>query len=306
MVWFVIILAAGVMLILALFMTSILGWANEALHVEVDPKIEAINAALPGANCGGCGYVGCGDYAEALVVEKDVPVTLCPVGGEDVAAEIAKILGVEIEQSYPYRPVVHCGATCDDKLGQHPYHGEHSCTAANLVAGVQGCVYGCLGMGDCIASCKFGAIKIEDCKVVVDYDKCVGCGACEKACPRHVISMVPFKSEQMFVIRCNNKDFGKDVKAVCKVGCIGCGVCARNAEGLISMEGKLPKFNYESYDPATIAQCLKTAVEKCPMGGIVEVGHPTKKDLDAVKDETLPDVVVGTFETTVDKTEWRG
>ena len=293
------------MLMLALVFAWILGWANEALAVEVDPKIEAICKVLPGANCGGCGFVGCGDYAEAVVI-KGVAVNLCPVGGEAVAQKVAEILGVELKETYPYRPAVHCGAKCEDKLGRHEYVGEHSCTAANLIPGVQACAYGCLAMGDCERSCKFDAIHVIDGQTVVDYDKCVGCGACEKACPRHVISMVPFKSEQMYILRCNNKDFGKDVKSVCKVGCLGCGACARQAANIIKMQGKLPQFDYENYDPATIHEIMQTVIEKCPVGGFVKIGKPSKEDLAKVKDETLPDVVIGKFETTVDKTEWRG
>ncbi|MBT4503605.1 MAG: electron transporter RnfB, partial [Gemmatimonadetes bacterium] len=61
------ILAGGAMVILAIAMSYILGWANKAFYVEVDPRVDAANEVLPGANCGGCGYVGCGEYAEAVV-----------------------------------------------------------------------------------------------------------------------------------------------------------------------------------------------------------------------------------------------
>ena len=92
----IIILAAAVMLALATLMGYVLGWANKAFHVEVDPRIERINEALPGANCGACGYIGCGEYAEATVVDN-AAVDLCPVGGDSVASAVADILGVEVE-----------------------------------------------------------------------------------------------------------------------------------------------------------------------------------------------------------------
>ena len=134
MTMLLIILAAAVtMLLLAAFMGYVLGWANQAFHVEVDPRIERVDEALPGANCGGCGYVGCREYAEA-VVESDEAVNLCTVGGESVATEIADILGVEVEQSWPYRPVVHCGACYDERLQRGQYDGEPQCATANLVS----------------------------------------------------------------------------------------------------------------------------------------------------------------------------
>ena len=153
MIGMMILLAAGTMLTLAVFMAYVLGWANQAFHVEVDPHVEEVTNALPGANCGGCGCVGCSEFAEA-VVAGTCPPDGCPVGGESCAKKIAEILGVGLEPSWPYRPIVHCGATCDQKLKKHEYHGERTCISANLVAGLQGCTYGCLGLGDCQVSTR--------------------------------------------------------------------------------------------------------------------------------------------------------
>jgi RnfABCDGE-type electron transport complex B subunit len=305
MTWIIIVLAAGVMLILAVFMTFVLGWANRALHVDVDPRIEAVDEVLPGANCGGCGYVGCREYAEA-VVTGGAAVDLCPVGGEACAADIAKILGVELEENCPYRPAVHCAATYDQKLGRNEYRGEQTCATANLVSGVQGCTYGCLALGDCVVVCNFDAIHMVNGKTEIDYEKCVGCGACAKVCPRNVISMVPFKAEEMYVVACSNKDFGKDVKAVCKVGCIGCKVCARVSDGLFEVKDNIAAIEYDKYDPEKIEGMIETVLGKCPMKSIVKIGKPSRKHLEAVKDEEMPDVVQAHFETTVDKTEWQG
>lgn len=304
MTW-IIILAALVMLALAIVMTWILGWANRAFAVEVDPRIDQVNEALPGANCGGCGYVGCGEYAEAVVL-NDESITLCPVGGEACAQQIAAILGVEVEESYPYRPAVHCAACESEKLGKHEYRGEQRCSTANLVNGIMGCTYGCLGFGDCVTSCRFDAMKIVNGKVEIDYDKCVGCGACEKACPRHIISMVPFKTSEMYVVACSNGDFGKDVKAVCKVGCMGCKACTRVSDGLFQMKGNMAHIDYDKYEPGEVSETMNVVLDKCPMKAIVKLGKPSKEDLDKVKDETMPEVVPAEFETTVDKTEWQG
>lgn len=299
----VILLAGGTMLILALVAGYLLGLANKVFHVEVDPRIEAVNAALPGANCGGCGFVGCMSYAEAVAGGK-APPTKCTVGGEACAKEIAKIMGVEVAQSWPYRPAVHCRAAYADRLGRHSYLGEKTCTAANLVSGVQGCAYGCMGFGDCARACEFDAIHVVDGLATVDYEKCVGCGACAKACPRNIISMTPFKADRMLIIACSNKDFGKDVRAVCKVGCIGCKACTK-ACGLFTVTDNLPRIDYDQYDPNTM-NAAQLAIDKCPAKGIVYVGKPTKKDLEKVADKEAPALVEADFKTTVDKTEWQG
>ncbi|NCC52307.1 MAG: RnfABCDGE type electron transport complex subunit B [Spartobacteria bacterium] len=300
----VIILSAAIMLALAIIMGFILGWANKTFHVDVDPRVEAVTAALPGANCGGCGFVGCGEYAEAVVAGRVGP-DKCPVGGDSVAATVAEILGLSLEQSWPYRPVVHCGAGYEERLGRHEYTGEQTCAAANLINGVQACTYGCLGFGDCTRACDFDAIHIVAGLATVDYEKCVGCGACAKVCPRNIISMVPFKNRQMLAIACSNKDMGKEVKAVCKVGCIGCKACQRNDEGLFTVEDNLPRINYENYDPANM-DAAAIAVQKCPMKRIISVGKPTTKDMESLADVEVPALIVADFKTTVDNTDWQG
>ena len=303
MLWLTVILAAGTMLVLAVFMGYVLGWANKTFHVEVDPKVEASIAALPGVNCGGCGFVGCSEYAEA-VVARVAPVDRCPVGGAACAEKLAEILGVEMQPSWPSRPIVHCGATRDQRLKRTEYRGEPTCVAANLVAGVQGCVYGCTGLGDCSRNCDFDAIHVVNGLATVDYDKCVGCGACARICPRNIISMVPFKSSRMLAIKCSNQDFGKDVKAVCKVGCIGCKACQR-ASDLFTVENNVPHINYEQYDPENM-EAVAVALEKCPMKRLLFVGLPTARDIEATADEEAPEIVQADFKTTVDKTDWHG
>ena len=301
--WVVVILAGGVMLLLAVFMAYVLGWANKAFHVAVDPRVDAVNEALPGVNCGGCGYVGCNEYAEAAVAGS-VDVTKCTVGGVSCAKALANILGMELEQTWPYRPVVHCGAGYDQRLKRSEYRGQPTCAAANIISGVQGCTYGCLGFGDCQRACAFDAIYIDDGLARVDNEKCVGCGACAREWPRNIITMVPFKASRMIVITCSNKDFGKDVKAVCKVGCIGCKACQRVNE-LFEVSDNIPRIDYDKYDPQQVGEML-VAIEKCPMKRITFVGEPTAKDVVAVADEEVPPIVQADFKTTVDKTDWHG
>ncbi len=294
-----IVLAAATMLALATLMGYVLGWANKTFHVDIDPRIEHVDEALPGVNCGGCGYIGCMEYAEA-VVAADEAVDKCTVGGESVAAMIADILGVEVSQSWPFRPAVHCGATHADRLNRSDYRGEQTCASANILGGLQGCTYGCMGLGDCERSCRFDAVHVVDGLSTVDYEACVGCGACAKVCPRNMISMVPFKAEQMLVVACANKDFGKEVKAVCKVGCLGCKACTRHSD-LFTVNDNLPTIDYDNYDPEDMAG-LEVAITKCPSKRLTMVGRPAEAD----SPPGHGPVVTVDFKTTVDDTEWRG
>ncbi|HLA84215.1 MAG TPA: RnfABCDGE type electron transport complex subunit B [Thermoguttaceae bacterium] len=296
-----VLLAAAVLGALAVVAAYVLGWANQAFNVEVDPREFAVAAILPNVNCGSCGYVGCGEYAAAVAAGK-AEVNLCAPGGQDCARRVAEIMGVGLEPSFPYRAVVHCAARTDQRRGRSDYQGEPTCAAANLVADVQGCTYGCLGMGDCERACPYDAIHVVDGLATVDYHKCIGCKKCAKACPRHIITMVPFKAERMLVVACSNKDFGPEVRDVCEVGCIGCQACSKHAEPM-EMAGHLPVINYDAY---ASADQFALAVEKCPRESLLFIGKPTPADLAAVAEEPLPERVEADFQTTVDDTEWRG
>lgn len=293
-----ILFAAGILLVLAVIMALILGWANVAFHVETDPKVDAINESLPGANCGGCGYVGCQEYAQA-VAEGKAELTLCGPGGSSCAQKIASIMGQEIKESWPFKAVVHCAATRDQRLKLQPYNGEKTCSAANLVPGVQGCSYGCLGYGDCFDVCEYDAITMNNGLAVIDPKKCTGCKACVSACPRGIITMVPFKNTEVLVVACSNKDKGPLVKEVCSIGCIGCSACARPSDGLLAMEDNLPELDYDKYDGHFD---FAKSIEKCPRESLVFIGEPSRKK----EVQGTPERIEADFETTVDKTEWWG
>ena len=296
-------LSAATLIGMAIVLTYVLGWANRAFHVEVDPRVEAIDVALPGANCGGCGYIGCTDYAEAIVGE-DIPINKCNVGGDSVAAAIADVMGVEVTETWPFRPIVHCGAHYDDRLGRSEYRGEQSCLPANLVADIQACTYGCLGFGDCASSCDYDAIHVVEGLATVDYEKCIGCGSCAKACPRNIITIAPFKSSQLLAVTCSNKDTGKQVKSVCKVGCLGCKACGKVTDR-IKIEDNLPGLDYDDYSDDFLEELTK-ASEKCPSKRLLFIGMPSAKDLESAAEEEAPEIVTPDFKTTVDDTEWTG
>jgi len=296
-------LAAGTLVGMALILTYILGWASNAFHVDIDPRVEAVNDALPGANCGGCGYVGCGDYAEAVVLDA-MPVNLCTVGGESCTADLAGIMNVEVDAALPFLPVVHCGARYQDRLGRSEYKGEMRCVAANLIADVQGCAYGCLGFGDCAVVCNYDALHVMDGLATVDYEKCVGCGACAKVCPRNIITITPFRARRILAVACSNHDLGKEVTRVCKVGCLGCRACSRISD-LFVIENNLSTLNYDEYTPDRFDE-LEKARKRCPRQRLILVGKEPPEGLADDAGMELQEVVTPDFKTTVDDTEWRG
>jgi Na+-translocating ferredoxin:NAD+ oxidoreductase subunit B len=290
--------AAGVLLLIAIVMALILGWANIAFHVPTDPKVEAINGALPGANCGGCGYVGCMEYA-AAVAEGKAEMTLCGPGGASCAQKIAGIMGSELKETWPFKAVVHCAAKSEQRLKQQPYYGEQTCAAANLVPGVQGCTYGCLGFGDCFRACNYDAITMVDRLAIIDPSKCTGCKACVPACPRNLISMVPFKTTEVLVVACSNKDKGILVKDVCSIGCIGCSACAKPSAGLLTMVDNIPVLDYDLFNQDSD---LQPSIDKCPRESLVYIGDPKLRR----KTKGEPERIEAKFESTVDKTDWWG
>ncbi len=276
-------LAAVVLFGLTLIFATMLGIAKEKLKVEEDPRIPQIADALPSANCGGCGFAGCADFAKA-VVEKRAACDGCPVGGSAVAARIAEILGVEVVQSFPYRPIVHCGAKTHQKKGIVPYDGVMTCTEASVVGVTQGCTYGCLGFGDCVRSCNYDAMHMEDGLPVFNYDKCIGCGACVKTCPRGIIEQIPFKEERMLAIACSNKEPGKLVKQVCEVGCIGCKMCQKMLADMFEVKNNLAYLKYDGY---AAEEDREKIMAKCPAEVMTYFGKPKPEYVELlVKQET--------------------
>ena len=242
--------------------------ASEKLKVEVDPKVEQIHAVLPHLDCGACGFAGCSQYAKALLGNAEL-LGKCAPGGPATSAKIADILNLQVSDSGPQkRPIVHCRAHADDKTIYAIYQGIQSCTAANALANVQACGFGCLGFGDCTRACKFDALHIVEGLATVDYDKCTGCTACSKACPRNLIEMVPFRFENMMTVACSSKETGKSTRAFCKAGCIGCGLCAKQSD-LFKVEDNLARFDYARYQ---MTEKEEAAMKKCPTKVIIYRG----------------------------------
>ena len=203
--------------------------ADRCLSVKEDPRIGLVTAALPGANCGGCGFPGCDGYARALVAGT-APNGACAAGGDACAKEIAKILGVEATATERRVALVKCCGTRSEAIRVGDYNGICDCSVAAATAGGdKGCTYGCLGYGACANVCPKNAITIHDGLARVDKRLCIGCGKCVAACPRRLIELVP--ASATIHVLCNNPDKGPAVRKVCGVGCMGCHLCERNSGG---------------------------------------------------------------------------
>ena len=279
-------IAGAIMFALAALFATLLTIASVKLAVKEDPRVIAVLDVLPMANCGACGFAGCADFAKAVVAEK-AEMTGCPVGGQSLPPKIAAVLGREVVETFPYRPVVHCGARHEQKLGRVDYDGVQSCVEANVIGVTQGCVYGCLGFGDCLDVCDYDAMRMENGLPVFDYDKCTGCGACERDCPRNIIARIPFKLDKMIVVACSNPEGPKQVKEVCKVGCVGCRACSRMMPDLFHVPERLATIDYDAYTGEEDFAAVKA---KCPTGVIVYFGkgQPGMVDKDAGKHKAKP------------------
>ncbi|MFQ5901288.1 MAG: RnfABCDGE type electron transport complex subunit B [Thermodesulfobacteriota bacterium] len=243
---------------LGIFFSVFLALADRRFGVQEDPRIEEALEILPNINCGACGLPGCHNFAEK-VVGGEMPINACLPGGQEVADALSKLLGLESQTSKRVTAVVFCKGGKKKAVNSAIYYGEGTCEAATLTGGGKGCIYGCLGYGDCVRVCPFDAISMDgDGLPQVFYDVCVACGKCVDACPRNLIELHP-EDHKLFVY-CKNKDKGAAARKICKVACIACGICVRNCpvEGGIEVVDNLAIVNYEK------APNMEEPTKKCP------------------------------------------
>lgn len=259
---------------LGLVFGVLLSIASKVFAVEVNPLVEEVLDALPGANCGACGYPGCEGLAVAMVEGRSEP-NECPIGGQKTADDVASILGLTAGAMDKNVAVVLCQGTKEKAKDKYEYEGIEDCRVQTRLAdGCKSCSYGCLGCGTCYDICPFDAIRMVDGLAVIDKDKCTACKKCIDVCPKNIIELVPYESQ--YIVMCNSEDKGKDVRANCSIGCIACRLCVKNCpEDAFTFENNLAKINYDKCTNCGICR------EKCPTkcisfdGDEIKVNEPT-------------------------------
>jgi Na+-translocating ferredoxin:NAD+ oxidoreductase RNF subunit RnfB len=247
---------------LGIVLSLVLGLAAKVFYVYTDPRTETIMDILPGANCGGCGYAGCGEYAEAIVEKGESP-NKCVAAGPDVTEQVCCVLGVEATIGERKVAKIFCQGDQEKAWKRFEYAGADDCYAAIVsTGGDKACQYGCVGLGTCVKACPFDALSMgENGLPIVNIDLCTGCGCCLNACPRNLPRLIPIS--QPTANLCSTHDSGKVVKSVCSVGCISCSMCLKKCpEGAVVMQDKMPVVLPER------CKGHKICVEKCPTGSM--------------------------------------
>lgn len=259
----VVIKAVGALSVIGLLAAVLLATASRKFHVEVDPKIEAIFDVLPGSNCGACGNPSCFAVAE-MIAAGDKPANTCVAGGQSVADAVAALMG---EGACEFSAVVsarHCGGGTNATRA-YEYSGVTSCAAANkLAGGPLACTAGCIGFGDCMRACPFGAITMDSRGLpVIDVHTCTGCGICVRECPRGHINLLELVPDLApVVVRCNAHDKVKGRKANCSMCCIACKKCERECPSdAIHVIDMLAVVDYEKCTGC--GTCVTVCPQKC-------------------------------------------
>ncbi len=257
----------------------ILAVASRRFHVETDPRVERVQDALPGANCGACGFPGCSGYAEAVVAEG-ADITLCAPGGQAVVDRIAGIMGVSAAAGAPELATCRCQAESVET--RFEYDGVRDCKSASvmgLAGGYKACTAGCLGFGSCARACPFGAIAMSDGPdplPVVDEARCTGCGQCVPACPRSLMRVDAVT--RVIYVRCMNREKGAAANKLCAHACIACRKCEKECPvDAIHVENNLAVIDYDK-----CIQCGK-CVKVCPKQCIVNLRPERKEAIRAAK-----------------------
>ena len=257
-----IIIATIIIACIGLIGAVLLVIAAKVFAVTEDERIEEAELILPGANCGGCGYAGCSDYAKA-VVQNGAPVNMCVVGGADVTERLAVIMGVEAGAATSYKAMVACQGDNVHTKKRYEYQGIPTCAACNvLYNGDSSCPFGCLGFGDCSRACKFDAIEVIDGLAHVNPEKCTGCGACKQVCPKKIIFLYRAQDVPKPIVMCSNHKKAIDTRRDCTAGCIGCGMCVRSCEyQAIEVRGNVARVDYNKC--VGCGKCAANCPVKC-------------------------------------------
>lgn len=271
--------AALVVGVIGLCLGLVVGLAVLFFSIKSDPRIEQISEILPGANCGGCGFAGCGDLAKAIV-EKGAPPSACAACGKEAIKRIGEILGKKLEAQEKKVAVIYCSGTLELAPRAAAYNGINDCrAAANLGGGGKGCRYGCIGLASCARACPFGAIEMRDGLAIVHPEICVGCGKCVEICPRKLIHLVPASAPSH--IYCNSLEKPAEKRKHCKAACIGCKKCVKTDPDQFNATGFLVRAVGDHIDDALLEKI------KCPTNVLRSVAEHTagKKSIQEKKSQ---------------------
>ena len=261
-----VLLSAAVVGGVGLVFGALIAIAHKRLWVYEDPRIDGVQALLPGANCGACGHPGCRGFAEAVVAGRIVPAE-CTVMSADEREQVAEYLGIDAGQAVARVARLLCAGGSDVAPRKAVYRGLESCAAAVAVGGGgKACAWGCVGLADCAVACDFAAIVMNDVDLpVVIPAQCTACGDCVEACPLDLFVIMPI--EQKLIVQCRNLLAGEEATEVCSVACNACARCVADAApGLIAMADGLAVIDY-----ARNALADPAAAGRCPTGAIVWV-----------------------------------
>lgn len=259
-----ILIPVGIFAGLGVLFGVILAVASRVFAVKADERVEQILEALPGANCGGCGYSGCAAMAEAIVKGEAQP-NACNACSSAGTQRIGEIMGMAVEVSVPLHAHVMCSGNCQTAKYKYVYEGAADCIAAEKMGGGNKlCPNGCIGLGTCAAACKYDAIHVVDGLAVVDDAKCIGCGACARLCPKHIIAMIPVSSK--YCVECRSVEMGAITRKQCDVGCIACKICEKNCPvGAITVTDCVASIDQAKCTGCGIcaSKCPRKIIQRC-------------------------------------------
>jgi Na+-translocating ferredoxin:NAD+ oxidoreductase RNF subunit RnfB len=256
-----------ILAIIGLIAGFFLAFAAKKFFVAKDPKELALLEALPGTNCGACGYPGCTAMSKAMAAGGIMP-SACTVANEAAVAKLAEILGVSAVTMARKVARLTCGGDKEKCPSVADYSGPADCGVMAATSGAgKACTYGCMGGGSCVRVCMFDAMKMgENGLPIIDESKCTACGLCVKACPRKLLRLI--RQDRPVYVACLSGDKGPVVRKICTVGCIACKICEKSCpDGAITVENFIA-----TVDPEKCTSC-NICVEKCPTKCILNVSE---------------------------------